>query len=120
MSEKDQHRIIVDQPGMTSVVTKEYLQIWGSDTMIAKRFFKYWTFSILLVSWIATWIITRFIYIDLLLIEWHLLNLWILIPYATIGAGSLYIWNRYRKKPLTNEDKVRLNRMRELAEEGKL
>lgn len=37
-------QIIVDQPGMTSIVTKEYLVIPFTDAVIHKRFFEYWTF----------------------------------------------------------------------------
>lgn len=37
-------QIIVDQPGMTSIVTKEYLVIPFTDAVIHKKFFEYWTF----------------------------------------------------------------------------
>ena len=57
--DKTPRQIIIDQPGMTSIVTKEYLVIPFTDAVIHKKFFEYWTILAFLgtsVLWsIALW-----------------------------------------------------------------
>jgi len=44
MADEKVHReSIIDQPSMTSVVTKEYLVLPFSDVVIHKKFFEFWT-----------------------------------------------------------------------------
>jgi hypothetical protein len=80
---KRQERVIVDQPGMTSVVTKEYLVVPFTDTLIHKKFFFAWSLFMLLTAPIAAYFF----------IEWFLLNLWTLIPVAVIITAFLILHN---------------------------
>lgn len=70
------------------VYAKSYLYLFG--TAIHKRFFRYWTILI----WMSTWLVTRFLNVDLLVIEWHITNWWIVFPYTAIVGGALFIWQR--------------------------
>ena len=93
MARDDQRRVIVDQPGMTSVVTKEYLQIWGSDVMIPKHFFKWWSAAMILLG------ICCGFFILLYMVGYVLANLWLLLPVGFMVFAGFLVRRWYYKKP---------------------
>ena len=90
--DKTQRVVTVDTPGMTHVVTREYFQIWGTDVMVSRKFFKWWTLMLMLLFGAGTYVATRVFTLDIIAWQWFTLNLWVLIPGGAILAGTLYIW----------------------------
>ena len=123
MGKEPEQRVVIDTPGMTSVVTKEYLQIWGSDVMIAKSFFKQWTLFMFLFTFIIVHIafgvtlggevIVRFYSVLLAaFIAFHIVN-WFLLPIEGITiTGVIVIWWFDHKKKVTTKERERLQLLR--------
>jgi len=131
MDDKKQGQIIIDQPGMTHVVTKEYLQIWGTDVMIHRKFFLYYTIA----AWILFQVIWGFIlgseavavfYYTLALIAWnfHLAHpvMFAVDAVAVIALIGIVWYNRrrYRQKHTTLQEQIRLQQLRNEAYGGEL
>ena len=123
MNDDNQQRVIIDQPGMSHVVTKEYLQIWGSDVMISRWFFKRWTIFMFLFTFIIVHImfgvalggeVILNLYAVLLaaFIHFHVVN-WFLLPIEGIGLTSIIvIWWFDHKKKVTTKERERLQLLR--------
>lgn len=118
MGNKKQGQIIIDQPGMTNVVTKEYLQIWGTDVMIHRRFFAYFTIAlwflfqvvwglVLGVDAVASFYGTLIMmYVNFNVTYWVIIPIQVMFLIAVIGV--LYL--RHRKYMTVKE----LNRLEQL------
>jgi hypothetical protein len=83
LARDDQRRVIVDQPGMTSVVTKEYLVVPFTDTLIHKKFFVWWSLFMLLTAPVFAYFF----------IDWFTTNLWLLVPISVIIIAFLLLRN---------------------------
>lgn len=79
------------------------------STAIHKRLFLYWTLFI----WVAIWVSTRIINVDLLLLQFHLVNWWLFIPEAVIVLGYVYLWKWNRKCERKELEAKRQKRARE-------
>jgi hypothetical protein len=88
LARDDQRRVIVDQPGMTSVVTKEYLVVPFTDTLIHKKFFVWWSLFMLLTAPVFAYFF----------IDWFASNLWVLLPLAVIIIIFLILRNWSNKE----------------------
>ena len=100
MPDRDGFTIVTDQPGMTQVVTREYLQIWGSDIMINRRFFKAYTLFLMFVG-VSGYVAVKFLRVDSLVWSLYLANFWIVtLPLATIlvGVGLILRWSHRRER----------------------
>ena len=100
MPKKDGFTIVTDQPGMTHVVTKEYLQIWGSDIMINRKFFKWYTIFFLLAG-LACYASVKVLRVDSLVWSVYLDNFWIVtLPAAAVVSVGLFIrwWSNKRQR----------------------
>jgi hypothetical protein len=62
--------------------------VFIANTAIHKRFFRYYTLILIAFMYVAT----RIVNVDLLLLQWHLNNLWIIAVYTVIGVGAAAIW----------------------------
>jgi hypothetical protein len=69
------------------VYAKNYLYLFG--TAIHKRFFLWWTGF----TWLFTYVVTRFVGLDYMILHWHVENWWIFAPYTAIILGALAIWH---------------------------
>jgi ABC-type antimicrobial peptide transport system permease subunit len=88
-------------------------KVWfetASFWQLLKYFFKF-ALTIFIIAFIFTYVLTRFFNWDILLLQFHMQNLWLLIPESLVVIGSLGLWIWSRKtehrKPLevnrTNE-----------------
>ena len=101
MTNDDRRRVIVDQPGMIHLVSKEYLQIWGTDVYVNRRFFKGYTYFLCFFGFIG-YLSVRFIEADfllwtLLLANWWTLFVYVFAPVIAILTGVGLI-KRYRSR----------------------
>ena len=100
MPKDDGYTIVTDQPGMTQVVTREYLQIWGSDIMINRRFFKAYTLFWMFIGVVGYGTI-KFLHVDSLLWSVYMDNFWIVtLPAvaALIVVGLIARWSSRRSR----------------------
>lgn len=119
---KTPHQIVVDTPGMTSVVTKEYLVVPFTDTLINKKFFLAWslflwiTFQVVWASVLGVEAVATFYYA--LIIAYINFNLthWVIIPIqlAFLAAVIGVLWLRYKKRMTVKE----LNRLQALRRQA--
>lgn len=119
---KRQGQIIIDTPGMTSVVTKEYLVVPFTDTLINKKFFLAWslflwiTFQVVWASVLGVEAVATFYYA--LIIAYINFNLthWVIIPIqlAFLAAVIGVLWLRYKKRMTVKE----LNRLQALRRQA--
>ena len=100
MTKDDGFTIVTDQPGMTQVVTREYLQIWGSDIMINRKFFKWYTLFLLVVG-VAGYGSVKFLRVDSHLWGLYMENFWVVtLPAAAVlvGVGLIVRWDHSRER----------------------
>ncbi len=119
---KRQGQIIIDQPGMTSVVTKEYLVIPLTDTLINKKAFLIWTLvmfigmQVLFGVVLGIEVIISFYWTLLMVYVNFNLTHWVVIPiqilFLTGVIGVLYL--KHRKQVTVKE----LNRLAELRRQA--
>jgi len=64
---------------------------------------------VFLTGWICSYFATRFVNLDMLILQFHLQNLWLVIPEGTVVFGFLAIWNWSR----TSEKKKRQRQAQE-------
>lgn len=99
-SEKTGRQIVVDTPGMTSIVTKEYLILPFTDISINKQFFMWWTLFLTVFTSSATLIAvyTNWWQIAIISLATALyLKAWYIgWPATLLFAGILYF--RYHRK----------------------
>jgi hypothetical protein len=105
-NKKKQLTTVIDQPSMTTIVTKEYLIPPFTEVVIHKRFFKWWTAIVLISVYVAT----RIFSLDLWLLWWHVANWWVIIAEATIITLTVATWRLIKHAPLpspkVNKDKM--------------
>ena len=68
------------------IPAKKYIFIF--DTAIHKRFFFWASVTI----WLATYLLTRLVNLDMMIIAWHLQNWWIFATYTGIGLVAALVW----------------------------
>jgi len=104
MDDDEKKRIsytVVDQPGMTSVVTREYLILPFTDIAVNKKFFQFWTVFMFMatgVLWaIGVW--TDWYWQLLVLLGETLWNNWWLVALiiVAIGVGIFFTVGRRKK-----------------------
>jgi len=66
----------------------------------------------------ASYVLTRFIKFDLLILNFHLQNLWLLIPETFIVFGGVYIWNWSRKSEKKKRKKQAQEQLKKLILEA--
>ena len=107
MGKKKQTTAVIDQPSMTTIVTKEYLIPPFTEVVIHKRFFKYWTLLLL----VSVYVGTRVFNFDLWLLWWHMANWWALAIEGAILALTLgVLWLRGHPVGKHKPDKNRMAR----------
>lgn len=119
---KIQQVVISDQQGTATVVTREYFQIWFTDIMINKRFFKYWTGIVFVATQILFGVVLGLevigaFYWTLLMayVDFNLAH-WVIIPIqlAFIGAVIGVLWIKHKKHMTVKE----LNRLETLRRQS--
>jgi hypothetical protein len=96
-NEKVHRETIIDQPSMTSVVTKEYLVLPFSDVVIHKQFFEFWTVFVFLgtCALLAIGLWTDW-YWQLALGVWALVKIYWYVPAGLLGITSLCVYLNYK------------------------
>ncbi len=106
---KPHNEIIIDQPGMTSVITREYIVIPGTDAVIHKRAFGYIAVFVF-AGTSALWAIGLWttVYQQLAEILWNFQwnpnhwGLW-LTEAGVVGVFVLYAYLKHKKKLTAKE-----------------
>jgi len=80
-----------------------------------RRLLKY-VAQFLAVGIIVGWIGTRILNIDLLILQFHLANLWLLAPETAIVMGSLWIWTWSRSSEKKKRKKQHEQDLKTIAE----
>ena len=120
--DKIQRTYVYDQPGMTQVVTREYLQVWGTDMMINRKFLKWYSFF-WFGLFIAGYLAVRFINVDYMILSLAQANLlWVIFIGICFGlVAGIILYLRRPEKPSKRliDQLVQEERMNELWKEQK-
>ena len=76
-------------------------------------------FKIALIFFILGWGFTRIINFDILILNLHLQNLWLLAPETIIVTGGLWLWNWSRTSEKKKRQKQAKQQLQTLIEEAR-
>lgn len=120
--------VTLDQPGMTYVVTKEYLILPFTDIAINKKFFAYYTI-VLLALFQATWglvlgpaAVASFYYALLMMYVGFCVSHWLIIPIQIVCFSLIIfaLWYPQHRRKKRQKEEARLAALRKQAYGGEL
>ena len=71
-----------------------------------------------LIGAITSYVGTRFFNLDILLLNFHLHNLWLIIPEGTILFGAIWLWNWSRTSEKNKREKQAQEQLKALIKEA--